>query len=208
MCNANCDYCFVFHPVGHPRRRPGRMSAETAKTTAIRIAEHVRAHRLERVEIVFHGGEPLLVGPRHFERLVSVFDGILSPIASVRFAVQTNGTLITEAWVDLFSRCQVSVGVSLDGPPLANDRHRLSREGESTAVATERGIALLSTCSDIFNGLLAVVDLANDPIETYQYLVTFRPPVIDFNLPHASHQRPPVRNMQCESSTRMHRVWV
>ncbi|MGW7453893.1 hypothetical protein [Streptomyces sp. NPDC054787] len=42
---------------------------------------------------------------------------------TVRFELQTNGTLLTEPWLDLFERYEVVVGVSLDGPPTANDRH-------------------------------------------------------------------------------------
>ena len=47
---------------------------------------------------------------------------------------------------------------------------------------------------NLFAGLLAVVDLANDPVEVHDYLASFEPPVIDFNLPHATHDAPPTRN--------------
>jgi sulfatase maturation enzyme AslB (radical SAM superfamily) len=112
----------------------------------------------------------------------------------VRFELQTNGTLITEQWLDLFERHRVCVGVSLDGPPSANDRHRLSRSLRSTSAGAERGIALLRSRPNLFAGLLAVVDLADDPVEVHDYLAFFEPPVIDFNLPHATHDDPPPRS--------------
>lgn len=39
-----------------------------------------------------------------------------------------------------------------------------------------------------------MVDLANDPVEVHDYLASFEPPVIDFNLPHGTHDDPPHRD--------------
>ncbi|MFJ5836698.1 hypothetical protein ACIQGO_07990 [Streptomyces shenzhenensis] len=111
----------------------------------------------------------------------------------VRYELQTNGTLLSDAWLDLFERYEVAVGVSLDGPPRANDRHRLSHAGRSSAASAVRGIELLRSRPQLFAGLLAVVDLANDPAEVHDYLAAFAPPVIDFGLPHATHDDPPHR---------------
>lgn len=57
-----------------------------------------------------------------------------------------------------------------------------------------RGIELLRSRPHLFAGLLAVVDLANDPVEVHDYLAAFEPPVIDFGLPHATHDDPPHRS--------------
>jgi uncharacterized protein len=38
------------------------------------------------------------------------------------------------------------------------------------------------------------VDPAADPVDTYEALLRYRPPVIDFLLPHANWSRPPVRH--------------
>ncbi|MFE2492496.1 FxsB family radical SAM/SPASM domain protein, partial [Streptomyces mirabilis] len=112
----------------------------------------------------------------------------------VRFELQTNATLLSEAWLDLFEQYEVAVGVSLDGPPAANDLHRLTHAGRSSAAATVRGIELLRSRPHLFAGLLAVVDLANDPVEVHDYLASFEPLVIDFGLPHGTHDDPPHRH--------------
>lgn len=204
-CNIDCDYCYVFHPADQPTRNPptrnpptrnlpARLNPHTAAVAARRIAEHTIAHRIAVVDIVFHGGEPLLVGVDHFTRLLRVFTDALAPTATrVRFAVQTNATLITPGWLEVFERFGVTVGVSLDGPPAANDRHRRTTTGRSTIARTERGIELLRTRPGMFAGVLAVVDLANDPAAVHDHLASFHPPVIDFNLPHATHDVPPPR---------------
>ncbi|MFC7617019.1 hypothetical protein ACFQV2_29870 [Actinokineospora soli] len=45
------------------------MSPATARAAVTRIAEHAGAHGLDAVEIVLHGGEPLLAGRAFLDRL-------------------------------------------------------------------------------------------------------------------------------------------
>ncbi|MEV6948181.1 FxsB family cyclophane-forming radical SAM/SPASM peptide maturase [Streptomyces sp. NPDC051172] len=193
-CNIDCDYCFVFNSKDQAARRlPARMDLAVARATARRIGEHASAHGLRTIHVVLHGGEPLLVGVGHMASLLeAVWDG--APTGTrVLFELQTNGTLLSDAWLDLFERYEVAVGVSIDGPPRANDRHRLTHAGRSSAASAVHGIELLRSRPHLFAGLLAVVDLANDPMEVHDYLAAFEPPVIDFGLPHATHDDPPHR---------------
>lgn len=193
-CNINCDYCYVFHRQDRSAlRMPVRMELDVARAAAARIREHAMRHGLRHVHVTLHGGEPLLAGPRHVEELLAVFAGAAGGGVRFLFDLQTNGTLVTEQWLDVFERFQVGVGVSLDGPPSANDRHRMTRSRGSTAEEAVRGIALLRSRPALFSGVLAVVDLANDPVEVHDYLAALNPPVIDFNLPHRSHDEPPSR---------------
>ncbi|MER6313631.1 FxsB family cyclophane-forming radical SAM/SPASM peptide maturase [Streptomyces sp. NPDC001581] len=194
-CNIDCDYCYVFNSADQAwRHLPARMSADVARAAGLRIGEHAAVHGLRSVHVVLHGGEPLLTGPRHMADLLGALqEGVPAGVA-VRFELQTNGTLLTEPWLDLFERYAVVVGVSLDGPPTANDRHRLTHASRSSAASAVRGIELLRSRPHLFAGLLAVVDLANDPVEVHDYLASFEPPVIDFGLPHGTHDEPPHRD--------------
>lgn len=194
-CNIDCDYCFVFNSKDQVARRlPARMDLAVAEATARRIGEHACAHGLRTVHVVLHGGEPLLVGTGHMADLLETVRSGVPSGTRVLFELQTNGTLLSGAWLDLFERYEVAVGVSLDGPPRANDRHRLSHRGRSSAASAVHGIELLRSRPHLFAGLLAVVDLANDPAEVHDYLAAFEPPVIDFGLPHATHDDPPHRS--------------
>lgn len=194
-CNIDCDYCYVFNSKDQAwRSLPARMSVKVARAATRRITEHVTTYGLRTVHVVLHGGEPLLAGRRHLGEILDVLkDGIPSDV-EVRLELQTNGTLVSEAWLDIFEQYAVTVGVSLDGPPAANDRHRLTHASRSSAASAVRGIELLRSRPGLFAGLLAVVDLANDPVEVHDYLASFEPPVIDFGLPHATHDAPPDRN--------------
>ncbi|MFQ6146585.1 FxsB family cyclophane-forming radical SAM/SPASM peptide maturase [Streptomyces seoulensis] len=193
-CNIDCDYCFVFNSKDQAARRlPARMGLAVARAAARRIGEHATAHRLRTLHVVLHGGEPLLAGVGHMAGLLEAVQDHAPTETRVLFELQTNGTLLSDAWLDLFERYEVAVGVSLDGPPRANDRHRLTHAGRSSAASAVRGIELLRSRPHLFAGLLAVVDLASDPVEVHDYLAAFEPPVIDFGLPHATHDDPPHR---------------
>jgi uncharacterized protein len=194
-CNIDCDYCFVFNSKDQAARRlPARMDLAVARAAARRIGEHASTHRLRTIHVVLHGGEPLLVGVGHMAGLLEAVRDAAPAGTRVLFELQTNGTLLSGAWLDLFEQYEVAVGVSLDGPPRANDRHRLTQAGRSSAASAVRGIELLRSRPHLFAGLLAVVDLANDPVEVHDYLAAFEPPVIDFGLPHATHDDPPHRS--------------
>jgi uncharacterized protein len=194
-CNIDCDYCFVFNSKDQAARRlPARMDLAVAQAAARRIGEHASAHRLRTIHVVLHGGEPLLVGVGHMAGSLEAVRAAAPAGTRVLFELQTNGTLLSGAWLDLFEQYEVAVGVSLDGPPRANDRHRLTHAGRSSAASAVRGIELLRSRPHLFAGLLAVVDLANDPVEVHDYLATLEPPVIDFGLPHATHDDPPHRS--------------
>ncbi|MFE8006342.1 FxsB family cyclophane-forming radical SAM/SPASM peptide maturase [Streptomyces sp. NPDC057418] len=194
-CNIDCDYCYVFNSKDQAwSSLPARMSLDVVREAARRIAEHVTSHGLPSVHVVLHGGEPLLAGPRHLADLLGAIRSGVPESTDVHFELQTNGTLLTDAWLDLFERYDVAVGISLDGPPAVNDRHRLTHASRSTAASAVRGIELLRTRPHLFAGILAVVDLANDPVEVHDYLAGFHPPTIDFGFPHGTHDSPPHRN--------------
>ncbi|KJS63469.1 FxsB family cyclophane-forming radical SAM/SPASM peptide maturase [Streptomyces rubellomurinus] len=192
-CNLACDYCYVYQGADQSwRRRPRRMELPTVSRTARRIAEHAAAHGLDEVTVVLHGGEPLLVGAAHLDALLRELAGA-GP--RVRFSLQTNGLRLLDepALLDVLHRHRVAVGVSIDGTRADHDRHRLLPSGAGSWARTAEAVRLLGSAPhrDLFAGLLCVVDLAADPVATYQALVDFAPPRIDLLLPHATWAAPP-----------------
>ncbi len=196
-CNLACDYCFVYEMADQNwRRRPAVMPAETVRRTASRIAEHAEKHRLRQVEVVLHGGEPLLAGVRRLESAVTEIRRAVGPGTEVAASVQTNGSRLSRDSLDTFARLGIRVGVSLDGGRSATDRHRRYRDGRSSHPDVQRGLKLLAQppYQDLFSGLLCAIDLANDPVATYEALLQYAPPVVDFLLPHGNWTtRPPGR---------------
>ncbi|SDG59051.1 radical SAM protein [Thalassobaculum litoreum] len=119
-CNLDCCYCFEKRR-DYPSHRT--IGEELVSSTLSQLAAY-------ELSIELHGGEPLLVGLPHFTRLL---DLIISSRPDVSIRLQTNGTLISEGWCNLFLRHpQLSVGVSLDGFQAGNHLRYDNRERDST----------------------------------------------------------------------------
>jgi uncharacterized protein len=195
-CNLACDYCYMYEAADQSwRNRPAVMAAATVEQTAWRLAEHAKRHDLDHVRVVLHGGEPLLAGTDVIARTVHAVRDAVAADTRVSFALQTNGVLLDDRFVRLFRDQAVRVGVSIDGSQLANDRHRRHANGRSSYASVVRGIELLARPEnrDLYGGLLCTIDVDNDPIDTYESLLSHHPPRIDFLLPHGNWAFPPPR---------------
>jgi uncharacterized protein len=193
-CNLACSYCYVYEMADQGwRGQPLSMTPWVADQAVRRIAEHVRTHDLAGVRIVLHGGEPLLAGDTFIEDLARAVRRALPPTATADLTVQTNGTLLDAAKLDMLARNGVRVGVSLDGGRAATDRYRRYRGGRGSYDVVARALELLGSARyrDLYSGLLCTVSLENDPVSTYEALLSFGPPAIDFLLPHGTWSSPP-----------------
>jgi uncharacterized protein len=173
------------------KKQPRVMSEETADLTAMRIGEHARAHDLDRVALILHGGEPLLAGEDLIARLVEATRKAVPSSVTVDASVQTNAVGLSDSYLRLFDELGIRVGVSLDGTAEAHDRHRRFASGRGSYQAVVAGLRQLRHFPHLFNGLLCTIDLRNEPIATYEALAAFDPPRIDFLLPHGTWARPP-----------------
>lgn len=193
-CDLACDYCYVFEMADQSwRDRAGQMSSEVLQQTCERIAEHVELHQLSRIEVVFHGGEPLLAGADLLARAATALRETLQ--IRVDLNVQTNAVRLDESMLDILGEHGISVGVSLDGTEQAHDEHRRFADGRGSHDKTLEGIRLLRSAPyrALYSGLLCLVQLNADPIETYEALLAQEPPKVDFLLPHANWSVPPPR---------------
>ncbi|MFG1821330.1 FxsB family cyclophane-forming radical SAM/SPASM peptide maturase [Microbispora bryophytorum] len=194
-CDLACDHCYVYeHADTSWRERPMVMSDETAVQVADRIAEHAAAHRIQTTHVVFHGGEPLLAGIERLRRFSRTLRGAVEGVCDLDLRIHTNGVLLSRAYCDMFADEGVKVGISIDGDRLANDRHRLYANGHSSYEQVVRAITLLRDhYRHLYAGLLCTIDVRNDPIAVYEALVALHPPRVDFLLPHATWDHPPLR---------------
>jgi uncharacterized protein len=202
-CNLACEYCYVYEMADQGwRHQPLAMSRCTAELCIARITEHVRTHGIPAVKVVLHGGEPLLVGTPFIEEFARRLRGALPSWTRVDLVVQTNGTRLDKALLDMLLRNRVRVGVSLDGGGAATDRYRRYPSGRGSHETVTRALALLRAdrYREIYAGLLCTVCLDNDPVETYEALLAHAPPMIDFLLPHGTWSAPPP-SRQPDSST-------
>ncbi len=191
-CNLSCTYCYVYEMAeqGWPAL-PRRMDTAIAALVADRIGEHARAHDLPSVEVILHGGEPLLAGTGWLTELAGTLRTRVP--AQVNIGVQTNGTLLRPRMLHALKQLGIGVGVSLDGDVEATGRHRLFPSGRNSFDDVADGLRRLGSPGfrEIYSGILCTIDVQNDPLATYEALLEFRPPAVDLLLPHANWSCPP-----------------
>lgn len=195
-CDLACDHCYVYeHADQSWRARPKVISPEVISQTASRLAEHAKTHALPSVTVILHGGEPLLAGTSRLRLVCEEFTRALDGIAALDLRIHTNGLQLGTRHLDLFAEYGLKVSVSLDGDRAANDRHRRFADGRTSHPLVLAAVDLLRSepYRHLYQGLLCTVDVANDPVAVLDALVELAPPRVDFLLPHATWQTPPVR---------------
>jgi len=86
----------------------------------------------------------------------------------IQFALTTNAVLITADWVQLLRDFNVSVAVSIDGPPEIHDKRRLTVRGDASWRETVSGYFDLCR-GGLSPAILAVCDPVADPGEVYDH---------------------------------------
>ena len=174
-CNLKCDYCYFFFGGDETwKKHPPLVPRKVVQDLGGFAARAARDYKIESINLIFHGGEPLLMSKPRFsemcETLRSYEDGF-----RFRFGLQTNAVLVDEEWIDIFERYSVGAGVSLDGPPAINDLHRLDMKGRSSYDGTVAGLRLLqkAAAKGKLNppGLLSVINPFVDGATIYRHFV-------------------------------------
>jgi uncharacterized protein len=194
-CNLNCNYCYVYNKGDDTYlSQPQRMSDRVAAAAIDRVRDYCLTNRLDQVEFIFHGGEPLLAGREFFERFVARANEQLLPKITPSFNMQTNGTLLDRRWLDLMLRLNIGFGISLDGPKEINDANRVDYFGRGSYDRVRAAIDLiLSTprMEERFGGILTVINLQADPLALHRFFRGLGVSSVDFILPDGQHDNPP-----------------
>lgn len=191
-CNLDCDYCYVYHHADQSwRKLPKVLSAAHQEAFAARLADYVCSRGLSRVAVIFHGGEPLLVGHGQIVDLTRRLRHAVGPAVQLDVGLQTNGLLLTDEALDAFETERVAVSLSMDGPREAHDLHRTTRAGRSSFDRVADALERLKRRPSIFAGVIAVIDASVQPEMLLQFFAGHRVPKVDFLLPDAHHDRPP-----------------
>jgi uncharacterized protein len=165
FCNINCDYCYLPH-----RQTQRRMSS----TTLSLVFQAIFSSSLleDRVRIVWHAGEPMTLPIRFYEEAFQLVEQHNLRRLPVTFVFQTNGTHMTQRWCDFIKAHQIEISISLDGPQLLHDTHRVDRFGRGTFARIMQTIDLLQT-NGIFPTILMVLTRENlaYPDAIWQFLL-------------------------------------
>jgi uncharacterized protein len=162
VCNLDCVYCYE-------KRKP-YAGNRVLSVADVKILLADLSDVPLRIEL--HGGEPLLYPKESMRELVDLFS---QRKASTRICIQTNGTLLTLEWLQIFEPIReiFEIGLSMDGPGELNG-WRLTNAGKASDNAVVSVLAMLEQ-QNIAVGVISVVNsksvgLARDII---QYFSTY-----------------------------------
>jgi uncharacterized protein len=117
-CDMKCKYCFI---------EPSVFSKTMRRETAQRVVHaFLDSPYFESVNFVWHGGEPLLRGRSFFEEIFAEQRACGGRVAYTN-STQTNATHLDDDLLEFLLANDVSIGLSLDGPPELSNASRLSR---------------------------------------------------------------------------------
>lgn len=130
ICNLDCGYCYYLkksdlYPKGESFRMDDRLLEHY-------IVQHIEASPKPLIAFSWHGGEPTLLGLDYFRKIVELQQKHQPVGRRIINGIQTNGTLIDEAWCEFFASQGFYVGLSLDGPREFHDRYRVNKGGKPT----------------------------------------------------------------------------
>lgn len=104
-CNLACPFCY------NRKKKAASQQVMPLDKAIFALSKGIREFNDGRgVEIIWHGGEPLLVG---YEYLATIFEEFKTD--NVHWVIQTNGSLLTPKMARLFKKFNVKVGCSWDG---------------------------------------------------------------------------------------------
>lgn len=170
LCNLRCKYCF-YHDVAAKREAYG-FGIMDGRTARILIKKALGYADGADVYFTFQGGEPTLAGLGFFRDFVNAVAQLNECGSKVRYALQTNGTLIDEDWCAFLKENGFLVGLSLDGN-LDGNRYRTDEKGENSFHKAVRAADLMTENGVDFNVLCVVTGYVADRIEEqYDFLVS------------------------------------
>ena len=169
ICNLDCTYCYYLSTAEfYARPHQFRMSDEMLETY---VRQYIEASPGPVVHFGWHGGEPTLAGVDFYRRAVELQRQYLPEGWTCWNNLQTNGTLLDEAWCAFLAEANFDVGISVDGTRLLHDASRKDHQGEGTYDRVVRSVKLLQA-HGIQPDLLCTVTeaIAQEPLSVYQAL--------------------------------------
>ncbi len=140
-CNLDCAYCYYLEKAAlYPRRQSLRMPQALLERY---IAQHMAAAPAEAILFCWHGGEATLLGIDYFRRIVELQHKHRPPGRQILNNLQTNGTLIDEAWCRFLAAAGFQVGLSIDGPKELHDAYRPTKGGRASHAQVMQAYRLL-----------------------------------------------------------------
>lgn len=172
-CNLACSYCYEGNGNRHefPDTKKINTDFENAKDRIDKFIDELYLKNEGAVtKIIWHGGEPTLI---NCDLLDSVMQKQKDKGHDIYWSMQSNGTLLTDRYIEVLKKHNVSVGISLDGLKSQHDKYRKTKNGKPTFDIIIRNIEKLRERNVKCSTLITVTDNnAEHLIEIYDYFVS------------------------------------
>ena len=163
-CNLRCLYCYC----ERTKETSGNFMNE--KTMKIVIKKFIKAYP-KFISFCWHGGEPLLKGVSFYEKVCNLQKQYKLKNQEIENGIQTNATLIDEAWADFFKKFRFKIGVSIDGPELINDAQRKDIDEGKTFFKIMKGIYFLRKKDLQFSVIIVITNRSvKYPEKIYRFI--------------------------------------
>lgn len=122
------------------------------------------------VSINWNAGEPLTAKIDFYAEACAYINKYNQDKVDVVQSIQTNGTLMTEAWGEFLSENNFFVTVSVDGPAFIHDQSRVNWKGKSSHSLVQAGIGILRRYQKELHGICVLTNTSLDhPDEIFDY---------------------------------------
>lgn len=164
-CNLRCKYCYEGDICNSQR-----MDTRTLNNIFTKLAEYYGPQKTIRV--VWHGGEPLLMGIEFFEKVIKI-QKKLGVEYDFRNVVQTNATILTREFLDFFESNNFHIGVSIDGPKELHNAWRQYPDGSGSFDDVMRAVHLIKERKDGCGAVAVLTKLTLSHLdEFYEFFKT------------------------------------
>ena len=179
-CNLACSYCYEGNGEIHeyPKLEVINQNFMLAKDKIDKFIDELYVlNGGGFTKIIWHGGEPTLVNYR-------LLDSIMQNQAdkrhdNIRWSMQSNGTLLTDEYIEILKKHKVSIGVSLDGLKEQHDKYRKFKNGNPTFDIIIRNIRKLQDQGVKCGTLITITDNNVDYLlEIYEFFANLN---VSFN---------------------------
>lgn len=187
ICNLKCTYCAAGGDgtYGDP---VNKINVEKTLPQLQFFIERCKPNTT--FNLSFIGGEPLL----YPEAIKLIYDYVVNEGTkknlNCRFMLTTNGTLVSDAILDLLKTMKINVTVSLDGEAKVNDQLRPAKNGKSSTAMTLAGLQKLHKIREQLESLgVSAVFSKNlgNLVDTYQFFETLNVDWYEFNFSYSEN---------------------
>lgn len=179
LCNLRCKYCYYLEKKDlYPEEKKFQMSDSTLE---LFIRQYLEAQTTPKVSFTWHGGETLMRNIDFYKKAL-FYQQKYAAGRTIDNSLQTNGTLLNDAWCEFFKENNFLIGISLDGPQQFHDVYRKTVNGGTSFDQVIRGIKLLKKHKVEFNIMAVVNDRNVDyPLEFYNFFKEIECKYIQFS---------------------------